>query len=260
MNIHFLRNATLIIESGVQRILLDPMLGKRGTLPPYAFFRRRPQMNPTVDLPENVDGALEGVTAVLITHCRWGHFDHLDPAGWRWVAQKGLPVYSHRLDKRYLRRRHLHTIPLTPGVTAPFFMGKITPITAVHGYGLVGKLMGPGVGYFIELPDEPTLYISGDTVLTPEVRRVLEELRPDVAMLAAGTAVLDVGRPILMPLPELVEFIRLAPGQVIATHLEALNHCRTTRQELATAVAAANLQHKLIIPADGERITLNETS
>ncbi len=263
MKIHFLRNATLIIQSGGHHqndghhILLDPMLGEAGRLPPYAFLRRPPRMNPLVSLSDGADEALEKVTAVLITHCRWGHFDHLDPAGWRWVAQRELPVYCHRLDERYLRRRRLQTIPVTVGKVAEFLDGTITAVSTEHGYGLIGKLMGPGVGYIIQLPDEPTLYLSGDTVLTPEVRRVLTEVKPDVAVMAAGTAVLDVGRPILMPISEQLEFIKLAPGKVIATHMEALNHCTTTRSELETAVSQANLLHKLIIPQDGELIEIN---
>ena len=257
MKIHFLRNATLIVQSGGYHILVDPMLGEAGRLPPYAFLRRAPRMNPLVGLPDGADEALEKTTAVLITHCRWGHFDHLDAAGWRWVAKRKLPVYSHRLDERYLRRRRLQTISLTVGKAADFLGGTITAVSTEHGYGLIGKLMGPGVGYIIQLPNEPMLYLSGDTVLTPEVRRVLTEVKPDVAVLAAGTAVLDVGRPILMPISEQLEFIKLATGKVIATHMEALNHCTTTRAELETAVKQANLQHKLIIPLDGEMIEIN---
>ena len=33
MEIHFIRNATLIIKSGDQQILVDPMLGRQGSLP-----------------------------------------------------------------------------------------------------------------------------------------------------------------------------------------------------------------------------------
>ena len=121
-----------------------------------------------------------------------------------------------------------------------------------HGHGVIGKLMGPGLGYLIELPDEPSIYISGDTVLTPIVRRVLTDLRPDVAVLNAGSASLDIGRPILMPMTEMLEFTRLASGTVIAIHLEALNHCSVTRAQFRQAVTQAGLAHKVRILADGE--------
>ena len=58
-----------------------------------------------------------------------------------------------------------------------------------------------------------------------------------------------------MPLPEILEFVRLAHGIVVANHLETLNHCPTTRRTLSAAVTAAGLQEKLRIPADGETLT-----
>ncbi len=254
MKIHFVRNATLIIESGEQFILLDPMLGAAKSLPPYAFLRHKPRRNPLVTLPDGVDDLLAKVTAVLITHCRRGHFDHLDDAGVQFIAQRKLPVYCNPLDVDYLRKKGLETRPLSLERSWEFLGGQITSFPTEHGFGWLGKMMGPGFGYFIELPDEPSLYLSGDTVLTAVVRQVLQAQKPDVAVFAAGTASLDIGKPILMPMTEMLEFIRLAPGKVIATHMEALNHCPTTRKALWESAVSANLADTLIIPQDGETI------
>jgi len=38
MRLHFIRNATLVIEVGSERVLVDPVLGPKGSLPPYALF------------------------------------------------------------------------------------------------------------------------------------------------------------------------------------------------------------------------------
>lgn len=62
--------------------------------------------------------------------------------------------------------------------------------------------MANGAGFILQLPDEPSIYISGDTVYTKDVKRALKEFRPDVAVVAAGSASLDVGPPILMSLDE----------------------------------------------------------
>ncbi len=222
MHIHFVRNATLIIDTSAQRILVDPMLGPKGSLPPFAFFRHSPRLNPTVSLPPNVEPALSAVTAGLITHCRRGHWDHLDSAGCRHLAQQKIPVYCNHLDENYLRKHDIVTIALKPNKRHDFLGGSIIPFETAHGHGLVGKLMGPGLGYLLELPNESSLYISGDTVLTSVVKQVLTDLRPDIAILAAGGASLDVGKPILMPMTELLEFVRLSPGMVIATHVELI--------------------------------------
>lgn len=256
MRIHHLRSATFVLEAAGERVLVDPMLGAKGTVaPPFAVIRHRPRRNPTIDLPANSKALLEGVSAGLVTHCRRGHLDHLDRAGRALLSDSGLPVFCNARDASYLRKRGLRAEPVRSDEKRDFLGGSITAFPAVHGYGLMAKLMGPGVGYLIELPGEPTIYVSGDTVLTDEVRRVLVERRPDVAVMAAGSAGFDVGRPILMPLEEQLEFARLAPGIVIANHLEAMNHCPTTRADLRAAFAAAGLAERVLIPADGETLS-----
>ncbi len=157
-------------------------------------------------------------------------------------------------DEPYLRRRRINTIPLKINQRNEFLTGSITPFPTAHGYGLIGMLMGPGTGYFIELAGEKTIYISGDTVMTQTVRHVLKDLRPDISIVNAGTAILDIGRPILMPLDELLDFIRTAPGKVIAVHLDAFNHCLTSRDILREAVSKEGLSDKVMIPNDGEII------
>ena len=65
-----------------------------------------------------------------------------------------------------------------------------------------------------------------------------------------------IGRPILMAIHELLDFIRTAPGKVIAVHLDAFNHCLTTRDILRDAVSKEGLSGKVMIPADGELMEL----
>jgi len=55
---------------------------------------------------------------------------------------------------------------------------------------------------------------------------------------------------------EVLEFPRLAPGTVVATHLEALNHCPTTRVELRSELDRAGLSSRVRIPEDGESVDL----
>jgi L-ascorbate metabolism protein UlaG (beta-lactamase superfamily) len=256
VRIHHLRNATFVLEAAGERVLVDPMLGAKGTVaPPFAAIRHRPRRNPTVDLPAGAEALLEGVTAGLVTHCRRGHLDHLDRAGRARLTAGDLPVYCSARDEPYLRKRGLRAEPVRIHESRDFLGGSIAAFHAVHGYGLMAKLMGPGVGYLIELPGEPTVYVSGDTVLTDEVRRVLAERRPDVAVMAAGVASFDIGRPILMPVEELLEFARLAPGTVVANHLEAVNHCPMTRAELRSRLTEAELAERVMIPADGETLS-----
>jgi len=68
MKIHHLRNATFVIESGANFILVDPMLSGKGKLPPFAYFRHKLKRNPIVSLPDNASQILNKVTQCLITH------------------------------------------------------------------------------------------------------------------------------------------------------------------------------------------------
>ena len=51
MNIQQVRNATIIIEYGGKKILIDPMLGKKGCMPPFPFSRNQHLRNPLHELP-----------------------------------------------------------------------------------------------------------------------------------------------------------------------------------------------------------------
>jgi L-ascorbate metabolism protein UlaG (beta-lactamase superfamily) len=195
---------------------------------------------------------LRQITCGIITHCRYGHFDHLDRSGIKLLVQRQVSVYCSSLDEAFLKRRGIKSIPLKINQKNEFLTGNITPFPARHGYGIIGKLMGHGAGYFIELPGDKTIYISGDTVMNQTVRHVLNDLRPDISILNAGTATLDIGRPILMPINEILDFIKAAPGKVIAVHLDAFNHCLTTRSMLRAAVLKEGLSDKVMIPEDGE--------
>ena len=261
MKIHHIRNATCVIETARHRLLVDPMLSSKGQLPPFSFIRFKAKRNPTVDLPPNTDHLLDGVDHCLITHSQtFGikalqHTDHLDSMGEDLLIKNNIPVICRSADAGYLKKYGLQVAAEVKFWEAhPFGGGRITAIPAQHGHGWNHHLMANGVGYFIDLPDEPSLYISGDTVFTNDVQRALDEYRPDVAVVAAGSAQLDVGPPILMSLEEVLRFAQKAPGKVVMNHLEALNHCPTTRGQLREALSQHGLLEKAFIPADGETL------
>ncbi|UPQ89809.1 MBL fold metallo-hydrolase [Vibrio sinaloensis] len=261
MKIHHLRSATFVIESGDKFILVDPMLGKKGSLPPFSVFRAKAAKNPTVEMPSKAEGLLAKVNYCLVTHSQtFGikalqHSDHLDAPGEQFLASQRIPVATPAKDKAYLEKYGLVVNwAIEDWQTVNFLGGKITAIPAQHGHGWIHKVMANGVGFYIELADEPSIYISGDTVLTADVKRALSELKPDISVVAAGRAHMDVGQPLLMSIEEVMEFIRLSPGKVIANHMEALNHCPITRPTLRASIDERGLSHKVVIPADGESL------
>ncbi|HEY8608199.1 MAG TPA: MBL fold metallo-hydrolase [Noviherbaspirillum sp.] len=255
MKITQLRNATAIIDVGDHRILVDPMLAPKRALPPLRMFGRR-ERNPIVELPENSATLLAAVTDCLITHCQKGHFDHLDRAGKRWLRSHAIAVHCTPHDAAYLRQRGLNVVPLAADHQEPhpFLNGQIRTVPCVHGTGAVGLFMEHGVGYFMQFPGEPSLYVSGDTILTPAVRRFVEQHRPDVALVPAGGARFDLGHEIIMGVHDVIAFARACSGITLANHLEALSHCPVQRTALAAAAASAGLHGRLLVPADGETL------
>ena len=252
MKIHHLRNATLVIETEKHVILVDPMLGKRKTIPPFTIFRYKPKRNPLVALPKNSREILSKVTHCLITHL---HPDHIDKAGEVFLRRKSIAVICSSKDEKELTKRGLNIVQtLNYWESQPFLDGRIIGIPALHGYGFIAKLMGNVMGFYIELANEKSIYISSDTIFTDDVQKVLIELKPDIATVACGTARLDFGQPLLMRMNDILKFAALAPGKVFANHLEALNHCPTTREELKRALSENDLLSKTAIPNDGYAI------
>src|SRR5437773_12499364 len=111
MRITTLRNATLMLEwtAGAESValLVDPMLAGRGALPRLRFGRGSGSRNPLVDLPRGADELLARTTHALITHCRRGHFDHLDSAGRRFLRERATPVFCTPGDATWLEQRGL---------------------------------------------------------------------------------------------------------------------------------------------------------
>lgn len=259
MIIHHLRNATFVIESHEKFILVDPMLSAKGQLPPFAYFKHKLQKNPIVDLPSNAQSILSKVTHCLITHSqKWGiellsHTDHLDKAGINFLYKNNIPIATLQKDSSYLKKRNLNIeSELEFWNLDNFADAKIIAIPAKHGHSWMHNFMANGAGLYLELPNEPSIYISGDTVLTEDVKKALKELNPEITVVATGNASLDVGGEILMSIKEIIEFIKLSPKKVIANHLEALNHCPITRDKLKNILIQNNLLEKVYVPNDGE--------
>jgi L-ascorbate metabolism protein UlaG (beta-lactamase superfamily) len=254
MQITQLRNATIIVHLGNRHILVDPMLAPQGALPPLRLLDGKRLRNPTVDLPAQTQAALAQVTHCLITHCQKGHFDHLDAFGKKWLRDRQTPVICTPHDAEYLQKRGLNVQPLPEGhdQPTPFFEGRIRTVRCTHGEGVVGRMMEHGVGYLIEMPDEPSLYLAGDTILTHRVRDFVHQHQPDVNVVPAGGARFDIGGDIIMGVDDVLAFARLASGTVVANHLEAISHCPVTRSGLLVAARRAGVSQRLVVPADGE--------
>ena len=111
-------------------------------------------------------------------------------------------------------------------------------------------------------PDaDPGVYVAGDTIWCPEVEEALYNNEPDVIVVNAGAAQFLTGDPITMTAEDVVRVCRVAPdAQVVAVHMEAINHCLLTRAELDERLREEGLNGRVEIPADGALVELRKKS
>jgi len=254
LKIHHLRNATMILETEKDVILIDPMLGDQGIMPPFTLFRHKAKRNPTVPLPKNSKLILEKVTHCLITH---QHPDHIDSKGIEFLIKKNIPVTCGVKDEKAFKKRGLNVVQsLKYWDKQKFLGGTIEGIPAKHGYGFVAKPMGSVIGFYVKLPNQKSIYLSSDTIYTESVDKILKDYKPDISVLACGAAQFDLFKQLIMNVDDIIRFVKNTSGKVIANHMESINHCQLTRKKLKEILIANNLINNVLIPENGELMVM----
>ncbi len=181
-NVRLIRNATLKIQYAGQTLLVDPMLGKKGT----EMSALGVNLNPRVHLTMPIGEVLDDVDFVLLTHT---HIDHYDPAAKRLIS-KDTPWYVQPADYDSVAMKdHFHN---TTVVKESVQVGGITivRIAGNHGRGKLGKMMGASSGYVLKAEGQPTLYIMGDCVWNESTQKAVEEHHPAYIVVNSGGAIL----------------------------------------------------------------------
>jgi L-ascorbate metabolism protein UlaG (beta-lactamase superfamily) len=247
MRLRLLRHATLIVEFAGRKLIVDPMLSAPGAMPAIENSPN-PRPNPLVPLPVSIQDMVQDLDAVLVTHT---HRDHWDDAATRELP-KQVPVLCQPEDETKLRAQGFARVqPLQTGLIWNAL--EVTRTGGQHGTGEIGRKMAPVSGFVLRGPGEDPLYIAGDTIWCSEVQQAIQQFHPAAIVVNAGAARFLEGDPITMTAADVIAVCRAAPqAKVIAVHMEAINHCLLTRQELADEARNAGVGLQVVTPKDGE--------
>jgi L-ascorbate metabolism protein UlaG (beta-lactamase superfamily) len=255
MQIRFVRHATFVFEAGGRRVMVDPMLAPAGATDPVANTPNQ-QRNPLVDLPFDDVGTLallEETDAVLITHT---HNDHWDGRA-RDLIPRQTPILCQPEDWDDISAAGFRRVTsVEDGME--WISLSFTSTGGRHGTGEIGEQMGPVSGFVVRAEGSPTLYVAGDTIWCPEVEEALDAHVPDVVVVNAGAARFLEGEPITMTAEDVAKVCHALPDAlVIAVHMEAINHCLLTRDDLKEEMQKEGLAERVRIPADGETLEVS---
>jgi L-ascorbate metabolism protein UlaG (beta-lactamase superfamily) len=219
-SIQLIRHATLLLETSVGRILVDPMLRAAGTSPPIENTPN-PRRNPLVELPFAVD---THVDLCIVTHLHLDHFDDLLP--------RDVPILTQPESADELRRRGYRDV----ATAHP----SIVMTRGLHGT----DALGPVSGWVVD-----GIYVAGDTVWCGDVERALREHEPHTVVVNAGGAHFVGGGPIVMDADDVGRVRDATEARVVVVHLEAINHC-VERREVYRVIDGVE------VPDDGGTISL----
>lgn len=263
MLIQQIRNATVVIEYGGVRFLIDPLLGDKGSYSPFPSLRGN-ESNSLVELPESIESIIEDIDMVIVTHT---HLDHWDPKAAE-VLDKDLPILvQNEYDASVIKKDGFTNVTIlendlqfesvtltkTPG------MHYIDEETKDYLHELTDVI--ETMGLIFNTDEEETLYLVGDTIWYEGVQRTLDTYKPEIVLVNAGGNQFgmesdhpDKGR-LIFNADDLYKLHQASPNsKLVATHMEAINHWYTSREDLKDIAKQHNFSNMLFVPADGETI------
>ncbi|MBW8010463.1 MAG: MBL fold metallo-hydrolase [Chloroflexi bacterium] len=244
MQIQLIRNATLRVRYANRLFIIDPDLGAIHAREPLAGISR----NPTVALPRTPEEILDGIEMIIVSHLHQDHFDETAQT----LLLKDLQLFCQPGDEGKIKEMGFQVVtPIEQDVEWQGITISRTP--GQHGSAVWAERLGNVAGFTFHAQGEPTVYWAGDTIWYPAVKETLERVQPDIIITHSGGAQLEQGEPIVMDGEQTLALSEAVPETtVVAVHLEALDHCIVSREELRAAAEQAGSQARIMIPDDGE--------
>lgn len=237
-SVQLIRHATLLLNVGDTTFLIDPMFAGVGDNPPIATTSNT-RRNPLVPMPY---GELS-YDAVVVTH---RHNDHFDDAAKK-TLEANVPLFCQPEEAEEFVEEGFTNVRAIDD-QASFGEVTIHRTPGRHGHDELAQDMGPVSG-FVFVANE-TVYVAGDTIWYDQVADTLDRFDPDMVVLNGGEARFEEGQPITMGIDDISAVRNATDATVVVVHMEAINHCLLTRDEVRAAIADVH------VPEDGAKIEL----
>ncbi|WP_322882841.1 MBL fold metallo-hydrolase [Sinorhizobium medicae] len=247
------RNATLRVDYAGVRFLIDPMFAGKGATPGFEGSANSKLRSPLVDLPLTVE-QLADVDAVVVTHLHSDHWDDEAAA----ILDKKLPLFAQNdEDAAHIRSQGFQDVRTLTENTE--FQGiHLAKTGGQHGTDATLEAipaLGQVCGVVFSHPSNKRLYLAGDTIWNEHVAAAISRHHPEIIVLNAGKAVFPGFPPIIMGEEDVLAVHKAAPeATLIASHMEAVNHCVLSRAALRAYSEEQGFASSLLVPADGETL------
>lgn len=246
------RHATSILTYAGTKFLIDPVLSDKEIYPPIPLTPNK-RNNPLVSLKTPIKTLLD-IDVILSTHI---HRDHFDDAAKK-LLDKNLNLICQYNDVNDLNSYGFNNlIPVEKSISYENIV--ITRVDAQHGTGMTGKLMGKASGYILSSNNEPTIYITGDTIFNSDVEDNIIKYKPEILIINAGSPKFLNSDQIVMNILDVENTLKVNPSLAfIIVHLDSFNHCIETREDMHEYFSPEKLSdigvENFYIPEDNESL------
>lgn len=245
MRITHLGTATVLLEIGSVRLIVDPVFDPSGTTHQMAPLFASTKTYATPLAVADV-GALD---AILLSHDQ--HGDNLDPTG-RTLLESVPRVLTTPCAKKRLGPSTDRILALAPFESTEIGDVKITATPCRHGPPLSLPFVGEVIGFLLEPPDRKRYWVTGDTVFYAGLLDVAKRFEVDLVIAHMGCAAWGPIR-FTMNAREGVELAKAFPrARIVPVHYDGWTHFKESRGDVERAFAAAGLAERLTWLAPGE--------